>query len=228
MDNLAHSSQDALVEIHGYVTDPKLVGYQILTNYESHYWRRLVGRDAWALYEVLRSFCHEGKNICTPSIRTLMDILGLTDRRQLVGRVDTAPGKERVLPGLIDQLQEYKLAFAEVKGEGPKLRYVFHVNLHPPALSADQVQQLPNTLQRKHEQLLKRVANATSDLSQIEAERTLKPKKTLSAATTDGGVVQYHPPLVPYHPPVVQYHPNNTQLILTKKQQQKHKKKQQQ
>ena len=53
---------DIPIAVRGFITDPKFVGYQILTNYESSYWRALMGNDAWSLYEVLRSFCHEGKN----------------------------------------------------------------------------------------------------------------------------------------------------------------------
>src|SRR5215212_8817209 len=67
---------DAPVEVRGYATDPKSVGYQILTNYESTYWRALVGNDAWGLYEILRSFCHDGHRTCYPSIRLLVAMLG--------------------------------------------------------------------------------------------------------------------------------------------------------
>ena len=43
-------ADSSTIEVRGYVTDPKCVGYQILTNYESTYWRTLVGNDAWGLY----------------------------------------------------------------------------------------------------------------------------------------------------------------------------------
>src|SRR4051812_2833578 len=43
-------------EVRGFATDPKHSGYQILTNYESTYWRAFAGVQAWSLYEVLRSF----------------------------------------------------------------------------------------------------------------------------------------------------------------------------
>ena len=100
-------SQDILFTVQGYVTDPKLVGYQILTNYESMYWAPLVGSDAWRLYEVLRSFCHEGNNICYPSIKLLTNILGFKDKRSLIGRVKRVDGKEYQYPGLIEILQNY-------------------------------------------------------------------------------------------------------------------------
>jgi hypothetical protein len=54
------SSVDIPIVVYAYVTDPKLVGYQLLTNYESTYWAPVVGNDAWRLHEVLRSFCHHG------------------------------------------------------------------------------------------------------------------------------------------------------------------------
>jgi len=78
----SNSPPNIPVSIQGYVTDPKLVGYQLLTNYESTYWRALVGNDAWSLYEVLRSFCHEGRNTCNPSIRYLAAILGLKKKKR--------------------------------------------------------------------------------------------------------------------------------------------------
>ena len=58
---------DAPVEVVGYKTDPLRRGYQILWNYENTYWGALVGRDAWAFYLALRSFCHQGNNTCKPS-----------------------------------------------------------------------------------------------------------------------------------------------------------------
>jgi hypothetical protein len=76
---------DTSFETRGYVTDPKRVGYQILTNYESIYWRALVGNAAWSLYEVLRGFCHQGSNTCYPSIQLLTTILGLKEKRVLTG-----------------------------------------------------------------------------------------------------------------------------------------------
>jgi len=207
-----NNSADTPITIKGYVTDPKFVGYQILTNYENTYWLRLVGRDAWMLYLVLRSFCHDGNPMCHPSIKLLMNILGLTDRRQLIGRVDTTPSKKRVLPGFIDVLQEHGLVTAEIRGDGPKQRYVFHVELTPPLLTADQVQQLPKPLQKRHEKLLERVSEEMAKLENLKANREGRVKKTIKAepvteanseadvgAEEGGGTVP--PPLVQYHPP---------------------------
>ncbi len=62
------TGRDIPFEVRGFATDPKHSGYQILTNYESTYWAPIVGNESWRLYEVLRSFCHQGNNTCHPSI----------------------------------------------------------------------------------------------------------------------------------------------------------------
>jgi hypothetical protein len=163
---------DAPIEIRGYVTDPKRVGYQVLTNYESIYWRALIGNDTWSLYEVLRSFCHQGNPICTPSIHLLTAILGLEDKRALIGRSKVVKGKEYHYPGLIEKLQEHKLVIAEVQGDPPKTHYIFHVNLTPDQLTEDEIAQLPKLLQKKHTELLKR---CVQELHELEAKR--KPSR---------------------------------------------------
>jgi hypothetical protein len=155
---MSSRAPDIPVVIHGFVTDPKLVGYQILTNYESIYWRALVGNDAWSLYETLRSFCHEGNNTCFPSIRLLMDILGIKQRRVLTGWSTTVKSKSYQYPGLIELLQEAKLIIAELHEEATGVRYIFHVNLTPGLLTDEQLERIPTALQAMHASLLKRLA----------------------------------------------------------------------
>lgn len=141
-------------EVRGFATDPKHSGYQILTNYESTYWRAFVGVQAWALYEVLRSFCHNGNNVCYPSINYLLEVLGIKQRRVLTGWSTEVKGKNYQYPGLIEILQNGGLVIAEVVGEGPMLRYLFHVNLTPDLLRPEQVAELPALLQGKHAEML--------------------------------------------------------------------------
>lgn len=168
--------------VQGFVTDPKSIGYQILTNYECMYWRALVGNEAFSLYEVLRSFCHGEEKTCYPSIRLLCDILGLKDRRRLTGRksTNTKADKEYKYRGLIDELQEHGLIIAEVVGEEPSTSYLFHVNLTPGLLSEKQIDALPQALQEKHGELLKRCENSVNELmakkriSKIKDETTAK------------------------------------------------------
>ena len=219
---------DTPVDIQGYITDPKFVGYQILTNYENTYWLRLVGRDAWVLYLVLRSFCHHGNGTCRPSIKLLMQILGVSDRRRLIGRVDTTPGKERALPGFIDALQEYDLVTAELVGEGPMQRYVFHVNLTPPLLTSEQVETLPQPMQKKHAQLLAKVTQEAIKLEQLKAAPPVNVKKTIrpnpspngknGSSAGGGGTVPPPPGTVPPPSgtvPPKQYPINNTHNTTT-------------
>jgi hypothetical protein len=141
-------------EVRGFATDPKHSGYQILTNYESTYWRAFVGVQAWSLYEVLRSFCHNGNNVCYPSINYLLEVLGIKQRRVLTGWSTEVKGKSYQYPGLIEILQGGGLVVAEMVGEGPMQRYLFHVNLTPDLLRPEQVAELPALLQHKHTEML--------------------------------------------------------------------------
>jgi hypothetical protein len=228
-----HPNIDLPVRLQGYVTDPKLVGYQILTNYETIYWQCLVGRNAWALYLLLRSYCHHGNPTCNPSIRTLMEILGLTDRRQLVGRVDNTPKRQRLLPGLLDVLQEHHLIICELIGAGPELRYSFHLQLTPPMLTPDQLACLPQSLQKKHTHLVDRVAENGRKLEELNAPNLGNVKKTLTNNRPNATpAVDFAPETAPENvsknapnsddgggwysttPPLVQYHPNNTHLTI--------------
>ena len=215
------TTEDTPVFIRGFVTDPKLVGYQILTNYESTYWAPLVGNDSWRLYEILRSFCHQGNSACYPSINLLLTILGIKDRSVLIGRAKpkVVNGKEYCYLGLIQTLQSCNLVIAEVEGAGPKLRYTFHVNLTPGLLSAEQLSQLPELLQKKHAELLER---CMKEQKKLEAKKQ-PPKMQLSAsaesapAEPEKGIGNSNTPIGNSNTPSwnFQYkqHPyNNTQL----------------
>jgi hypothetical protein len=138
---------DIPVEIHGYVTDPRWSGYQIITNYENIYWRAFVGNDAWGLFEVVRSFCHNLDDTCRLSTTLLMAILGLQ--------------QQKVLTGLIRTLQNHHLINAkEVESGRREKEYIFKVNLSPGILTEEQVAQLPKSLQEKHvNSMLQRIPN---------------------------------------------------------------------
>jgi hypothetical protein len=119
----------------------------------------------------------------------------------LTGGITKVKGKEYRYPGLIEALQEYKLVIAEIIGEGPMMRYVFHVNLTPGLLTGEQLRQLPAVLRRKHEELIERCQQRQSEL---EAKRR-PPKVTTSRAD---------PPPKPQeegsHNLLVEQHPINT------------------
>lgn len=140
----------------GFNTDPLRSGYQTLSNYESTFWRAYTGSMEWALYEILRSFCHAGKSECNPSILLLCSILGISDRRTLIGRTKRKEGKLILYDGLMEKLQRASLLYITVKGEGGGMRYTFHVNLTPSLLGEEQVSQLPDLLQKKHAELILR------------------------------------------------------------------------
>lgn len=173
----------ASFEVRGYATDPKHSGYQILTNYESTYWRAYVGVQAWALYEVLRSFCHNGNNVCYPSINYLLEVLGIKQRRVLTGWSTEVKGKQYYYPGLIEILQNAGLIIAEVVGEGPMQRYLFHVNLTPDLLRPEQVAELPSLLQTKHAEMLQAHFAEMAELASRRRPAKPAPEATPRATT---------------------------------------------
>jgi len=182
---------DTPIEVHGHATDPTKDGYQILYNYESTYWRALVGNMAWGLYEVLRSFCHKQNNVCYPSINLLLDILGLKERRVLTGWIKMVKGKEYRYPGLIEKLYNHKLLVAQVEGEGPKMRYVFHVNLTPALLTAKQLELLSPLLQKKHAELLERCHEAQRTLQNKQRPSKVNPPPAPGPEENKEGMVIY-------------------------------------
>src|SRR5215212_6278015 len=186
-------SSDIAFAVQGYVTDPKRVGYQILTNYESMYWRALAGNDAWSLYEVLRSFCHEGHNTCHPSVRLLTAMLGFEDKRSIIGRVKTVKRKEYLYPGLIDILQAHKLVIAELQGEGAQVHYVFHVNLTPGLLIDEQLTRLPALLQQKHAELMERCQKEQKTLEAKGKPFRFQNSKKNSSGNADKGGGNFPP-----------------------------------
>jgi hypothetical protein len=88
----------------------------------------------------------------------------------LIGRSKpkTVQGKDYCYLGLIQTLQNHNLVVAEVVGEGPKMRYIFHVHVTPGLLTNEQLSQLPALLQKKHAELLARC---------VEDQRKLEAKK---------------------------------------------------
>lgn len=186
---------DIPVDINGVVTDPLRAGFQILANYESTYWRALVGNDAWGLYEVLRSFCHADKDqkagTCWPSINLLAAILGIKERRVLTGYQKVVHGKTYTYPGLIEILQQHDLLFAREEGEGPDMRYKFDVVLTPKLLTPDQLATLPPLLQQKHAELVERCRANLENLKATRRPARVGQPEAAPAPPVGGGSVNY-------------------------------------
>lgn len=222
---------DSPIRVKGLVTEPTRSGFQILHNYESTYWRALVGNDAWSLYEVLRSFCHtteqnQEEARCWPSIRLLAAILGLKERRVITGYTKTVKGKQYVYEGLIEKLHEYDLIIAREVGEGHEMHYEFDVILTPKQLSSEQVEKLPPLLQTKHKELLERCHKNLDKIkagrrpSRVNAEANQNGSQKSSDSPAAGGAVNYRGGAVNYRGgvgnlPTEQQQYNNTQLTNT-------------
>ena len=179
---------ETLVEIHGYVTDPKQVGFQILNNYENLYWATLVGPVAWRLYELLRGFCHGDSNTVDSTISFLSASLGLDDSRALTGRIKRVKGKEYLYPGFIEMLQTHQLIIAEEIWNGPMMSYRFHVNRTPGLLTDEQVTQLPEVIQRNHDSFLKRHQDKIRLLEAKKRKSKIMPLQEGRSDAESGGV----------------------------------------
>lgn len=207
---------DTPIEIRGYVTDPKQVGYQILNNYENLYWATLVGPVAWRLYELLRGFCHGEENIVESTVTFLTAAVSPGDRRALTGRIKRAKGKEYYYPGLIEILQREQLIIAEEVGSGPTMKYLFHVNKTPGLLSKEQVSVLPEIIQQNHENFLARhkekirLLEAKKRQSKVVAlQEAISEIKTEGEGNSQGSVGNSHTPSGKF--PDKQEHTNNTE-----------------
>jgi hypothetical protein len=74
---------------------------------------------------------------------------------------------------LIEILQGSGLVIAELVGEGPMQRYLFHVNLTPDLLRPEQVAELPSLLQTKHAEMLQ---THFAEMAELASRR--RPAKT--------------------------------------------------
>lgn len=192
----------------GFNTDPLRSGYQTLSNYESTFWRAYTGVEAWALYEILRSFCHTGKSECNPSILLLCSILNIADRRTLIGRTKRKRGQLIIYDGLMSRLQAVELLYTTVRGEGGGMRYIFHVNLTPSLLGDQELSTISPLLQRKHAELLERCRKNAEKTEEMKKQSVGQSTSSVGQSLPQSGTI-----------PTKQNQLNNTQEQLLDKDQ---------
>ncbi len=156
------------VEELGAPLNPAQHGYTLVHNYANYFWRPYLGNTAFALWELLLSFCHGGRDTAFPSISRLARILSNSDHSRAVltgrNRATRRKGKHgrsrrRVKErcgGALDTLRRERLVQLIRRGRGPATRYTFRVLQSLPLLSPTQVQQLSPGLQRDHSYWLER------------------------------------------------------------------------
>ena len=121
-------------------------------HYAKRFWQPLLGLNAFALWELLRSYYFFVKYYGAeqPSISLLCDTLGWTDRRTLLGREATAKKKAQL--GAVQVLQQHGILRHETSGEAQQTVHHFRQVLDDlPLLTPKQVAQLSKAKQIEHE-----------------------------------------------------------------------------
>jgi hypothetical protein len=138
--------------------DPAQQGYTLLHNYALYFWRPYLGNTAFALWELLVSFCYRESDSAYPSISRLARMLTNSDHSRAVvtgRRRRKRAGQPRYL-GALGVLRRELLVQVTTRGEGRAVRYTFRVRKQLPLLRPHQVARLSPCLQRDHAAWLQR------------------------------------------------------------------------
>lgn len=125
-------------------------------HYAKRFWQPLLGLNAFALWELLRSYYFFVKyyDAEQPTVSLLCDTLGWKDRRTMIGReaTETTPGYD----GAVQVLERYGILRHQTTGEGPQTVHHFRQVLDDlPLLTPKQVAQLSKAKQIEHETFLR-------------------------------------------------------------------------
>jgi len=146
------------------------MGFAMIPHYAQYFWRPYLGLAAFALWELLLSFCYGSKDTAWPSVLRLSRMLTNSDNSRHVvrGRVRRDHGRERFVPGALQVLERERLVrvlYADA-GRGAEGRrgaqvsrgatYIFRVRKSLPLLRPEQVAGLSPSLQRDHARFLAR------------------------------------------------------------------------
>jgi hypothetical protein len=159
--------EEATFVVGGVEVNPAEHGYTAVHNYASYFWRPYLGNTAFALWELLLSFCYGDNNTAFPSIARLARMLTNSDHSRAVvtGRRKTAGANTfgvsetpKVLrsDGALDVLRRERLVQVLRQGDGPLSSYTFRVRKTLPVLRPEQVARLSSRLQHDHSVWLER------------------------------------------------------------------------
>ena len=148
----------------GVEINPAQRGYTVVHNYALYFWRPYLGNTAFALWELLLSFCYGDCDTAYPSISRLARMLTNSDHSRAVvtGRRRTKRGAnggvpaEGHCPGALGVLRRERLVQVMRRGHGPTTRYTFRVLRSLPLLRPEQVARLSPSLQCDHAAWLER------------------------------------------------------------------------
>jgi len=124
-------------------------------HYAKRFWQPILGVNAFALWELLRSYYYFVKyhNAEQPTISLLCETLGWNDRRTLLGREATSKSKGYL--GAAQVLEQHGILKHTTEGKGPQTTHLFKRVLDDlPLLTPKQVATLPKAKQIEHETFL--------------------------------------------------------------------------
>jgi hypothetical protein len=140
--------------------DPSTKGWVPTPNYAIRFWQPyLIAREqqagaqktcAFNLWLTLRSFAWIANREAWPSVETLASICAGGNRHAIVGRSDQG----RI--GALQILEREWLVHVETYGQNRQVSYKYRVLDSLPLLTRNQVETLPETLQKAHERFIKR------------------------------------------------------------------------
>jgi hypothetical protein len=148
----------------GVEINPAQRGYTVVHNYALYFWRPYLGNTAFALWELLLSFCYSDCDTAYPSVSRLARMLTNSDhsravvtRRRRTKRAANGdvPSQARYL-GALGVLRRERLVQVMRRGHGPTARYTFRVLRSLPLLRPEQVARVSPSLQRDHAAWLER------------------------------------------------------------------------
>lgn len=199
-------------------------------NYAHYFWRPYLGNTAFALWELLLSFCYGDCDTAYPSIARLARMLTNSDHSRAV-----VTGRESALTsgaqeaeqtstrtgyiGALRTLRSERLVQVMLRGQGPTARYTFRVLKALPPLRPGQLSRLSPKLQRDHALWLERfgIDNETYDqaFKTESSPASQHPDHSLAAicphpaprTTTDAPSTTHR---VPRRSPLAQDSTNNT------------------
>jgi hypothetical protein len=149
---------DATFVIDGVQVNPTGRGYTAVPNYAHYFWRPYLGNTAFALWELLLSFCYGDTSTVYPSITRLARMLTNSDHSRAVvtGRTRNRNGAACRDIGALDVLRRERLVQVVRRSGGQMSSYTFRVLKTLPVLRPDQVARLSTRLQRDHRVWLQR------------------------------------------------------------------------
>ncbi len=144
------------------------MGFTMVPHYAQYFWRPYLGMAAFAIWQMLVSFCYGSKDTAWPSISRLSRMLTNSDNSRHVvrGRVRRDHGHERFVPGALQVLERERLVrvLGAESDRGADARrgatYIFRVRKSLPLLRPEQVARLSPSLQRDHARFLARAEGA--------------------------------------------------------------------